>query len=407
MMAFLDQFGDFNQLLNPSIKILRLSLPEIIVGSLVIAAIILITIALSITLYKTKTNFLKNVQTSLLGRYTDLTTEYKKLDALYKKVTSAPARTQLDDKVWHEQETDFIFKLNEQLSLALQRSLVAKHIVENVHNFLNVQSTVLLLFDGDRKKLSIAHALGIEKNIIESFTLAPGEGVAQFVVAQNRPIMIDDLAKDHYFNAMNKEPYLRGNTISVPLLFQKDSLGALHVCNKKNNQPFSQGDFSLLVNIAKVGAIAFKNIILFEQINENYMKTIGALASAIDARDPYTKWHSENVTRYSTAIGKEMKLNYHDQEVLTRAALLHDVGKIGIRDNVLLKTEKLNDEEYEQIKLHAPKGDEIVKSLSFLQESSALIRHHHERYDGKGYPDKLKGHDIEVGARIIAVADTF
>ncbi|MDD5583625.1 MAG: HD domain-containing protein [Candidatus Omnitrophica bacterium] len=407
MNIIFNQFTHVWRLLTSPEKVVSLSLPMLLACLAILAAIILFVFASALALYKLKTKFLREVQTSLLTRYNELQADHKILGSQYKRATNAPAITHLDDKVWHEEETDFIFKLNEQLSLALERNAVAKYIVESVHNFLNVQKTVLILREHGTKTLKIIYALGLQKPTTEEFSLKEGESISGFVIAQNKPTLVEALDKDHYFKAMNKESYLEGNFISVPLVFQKDAIGVLHVCNKKNNRPFSKSDFSFLVNVAKVGAIAFKNIILYEQINESYLKTIAALASAIDARDPYTKWHSENVTRYSVAIGKEMNLNYQEQEMLTRAALLHDVGKIGIRDNVLLKTEKLNNEEYEQIKLHAAKGDEIVQSLSFLKEASLLIRHHHERFDGKGYPDQLKGHAIELGARIIAVADTF
>jgi len=156
-----------------------------------------------------------------------------------------------------------------------------------------------------------------------------------------------------------------------------------------------------------VAAIALQNISLYEQINDNYLKTIGALALAIDARDPYTRFHSENVTRYSLAIAGQMRMNPQNREVLRNAALLHDIGKISIRDNILLKDTKLTEEEFEKIKSHPSKGEEMLKFLSFLKEASLIIRHHHERFDGAGYPDRIKGDGIELGARIIAAADTF
>ncbi|MDD5195526.1 MAG: HD domain-containing protein [Candidatus Omnitrophica bacterium] len=407
MQKYLYYITHLDKLFDPNVKVLSLSFPYVLLGAAILITIILFAFSAAISLYKIKTKFLKDIQTKLLERFNALDSEHKILQSLYKRVTSAPALTNFDEKVWHEEEAEFIFELNEQLSLALERSSVAKKLVESIHNFFNVQRTILLLLEKKTNTLKIEHALGLEKSSSQAVSLKDGESISGFILAQNKPILVADLEKDHYFKAMNKEAYLSGNFIGVPIRFQNDSLGILHVCNKKNGRTFSKSDFSFLINVAKVGSIAFKNITLYEQINESYLKAIAALASAIDARDPYTKWHSENVTRYCLAIGKELNLVQHDQEMLNRAALLHDVGKIGIRDNVLLKIDKLTDEEYEQIKMHPLKGDEIVKELSFLKEASALIRHHHERFDGKGYPDKLVGHAIEFGARIIAVADSF
>jgi putative nucleotidyltransferase with HDIG domain len=162
-----------------------------------------------------------------------------------------------------------------------------------------------------------------------------------------------------------------------------------------------------LINVARIAAIAFQDSRLHEQIQEDYLKTMMTLAVILDARDPYTKRHSENVTRYSVAIAREMGFGSAQIETIRRSSLLHDIGKIGIRDDILLKPGKLSPEEFEQIKIHPLKSQEIVSSLPFLKEVALLVRHHHERFDGKGYPDGKSGEDIELGARIMAVSDSF
>lgn len=331
---------------------------------------------------------------------------YRRRIMLINKNVGSP-KSELEDNLWHEQETEFVFKLNERLSLSFERDKVAKHIVESMDAFLYVQKTVLLLLDKVTEEFKIGYAIGLEKDVIENFFLKKKEGISGFVMSGQRPLIVNDLDKDYYLKKLNKEDYLQKSFISVPFIFQKEVLGVLHVCDKKPNKLFSKRDFALMVNVGKVCAIAFKNVLLNEQIQDDYLKTITALASAIDARDHYTKGHSEDVARYSLAIAKEMKFSHSQTEVLRRAALLHDIGKIGIRDDVLLKSDNLTPEEYKQIKLHPAKGEEIVNALSFLKESSTLIRHHHEGYDGLGYPDEIKGEKIELGARVIAVADSF
>jgi putative nucleotidyltransferase with HDIG domain len=184
-------------------------------------------------------------------------------------------------------------------------------------------------------------------------------------------------------------------------------IGALNVTAKKTSSPFTYRDEELLVNVARMGAIAFQNSRLHEQIQEDYLKTMMTLAVILDARDPYTKRHSENVTRYSVAIAKKMGFSPDQIETIRRSALLHDIGKIGIRDDILLKPGRLSPEEFEQIKIHPVKSQEIVSSLPFLKEVALLVRHHHERFDGNGYPDGESGEDIEMGARIMAVSDSF
>jgi len=151
-----------------------------------------------------------------------------------------------------------------------------------------------------------------------------------------------------------------------------------------------------------------KNITrLYDNLRTTYMRTIKALAQAIDARDHYTHRHSENVARYAVKIAEVMNLSTHEIEVIRGACELHDIGKIGIFDNILSKESPLSQEEKDQIKLHSSKGAQILEPLNFLEEMVLLVRQHHENYDGTGYPDGHKAEQIPLGARIIRVADAY
>lgn len=135
--------------------------------------------------------------------------------------------------------------------------------------------------------------------------------------------------------------------------------------------------------------------------------TIETLAQTLEAKDPYTRGHSERVKRLAEAIASKMNLDENFIEMLSRSALLHDIGKIGLLDEVLLKKERLTDEDWNEIKKHPTHAMNILKPLDFLSTEKDIILHHHERIDGNGYPDHLKGNDIPLGSRILAVADTF
>ena len=134
---------------------------------------------------------------------------------------------------------------------------------------------------------------------------------------------------------------------------------------------------------------------------------ISALAEAVDAKDPYTRGHSSRVAQYSHMLAKRMGLGDDEVERIVRMAILHDVGKIGVPDAVLNKPGKLTDEEFDLIKSHARRGGEILDKVKSMPELSAGARWHHERYDGKGYPDGLAGEAIPLEARIIGVADSY
>lgn len=143
------------------------------------------------------------------------------------------------------------------------------------------------------------------------------------------------------------------------------------------------------------------------ELQRSYLDTIEAFSTAVDLKDSYTKDHSSRVTEYSLMIAKEMNLGKERVVLLQKAALFHDVGKIGIPDAILKKEGKLTDEEYALIKQHPTMGAKLIESVNFLHEVIPFIKGHHERIDGKGYPEGLKGNEIPLEARIIAVADTF
>ncbi|MBI5341804.1 MAG: response regulator [Deltaproteobacteria bacterium] len=142
-------------------------------------------------------------------------------------------------------------------------------------------------------------------------------------------------------------------------------------------------------------------------INQMYIRSIDSLIKALEAKDFYTRGHSQRVTMYSVAIGKEMRLSPEQIEILRQASILHDLGKIGVREAVLNKPGKLTDDEYNEITLHPEVATKILEPIPYFRPLLPAILHHHERFDGKGYPDRLKGCDIPLESRIMAVADTF
>ena len=153
--------------------------------------------------------------------------------------------------------------------------------------------------------------------------------------------------------------------------------------------------------------LARRSFELYTKMQKMYLETIRTLVAAIDAKDPYTKGHSERVTQTSIALARKLNLPEGEIDNIEYAALLHDIGKIGISDNILGKNSSLTDKEFDKIKEHPVMGAKIVEPVEFLKDSYKTVYHHHERYDGDGYPDGLKGEDIPISARIIAVADAY
>jgi len=163
----------------------------------------------------------------------------------------------------------------------------------------------------------------------------------------------------------------------------------------------------LLETLASQAAVAIENARLFEDTQRNYYETLRSLASALEARDAYTRGHSERVASLSVGIARELGLPEDEQKEIFSAAMLHDIGKIGVRDAILLKPDSLTEAEMDAIRSHPALGDTILGPLKFLGRVATYVKHHHERWDGQGYPDHLAADEIPLPSRIVAVADAY
>lgn len=172
-------------------------------------------------------------------------------------------------------------------------------------------------------------------------------------------------------------------------------------------QQFRQGELKLLQSTAKQISVLLANANLYYELEQFVVNMIKALVFAIEAKDTYTSGHSERVNRYVMMIAERLQLDDTQKKILNWASILHDIGKIGIPGSILNKPARLSDEEFNLIKQHPKKGQDILEPLEQLASCLPVILHHHERFDGKGYPHGLKGAEIPFLSRIIAVADTF
>ena len=168
----------------------------------------------------------------------------------------------------------------------------------------------------------------------------------------------------------------------------------------------SHGPWTVLLFVVPI-FLARYTFKLYVEMKEAHINTVAALTSAIDANDPFTHGHSYRVSRYALRVGNAMGLSSRDLEILEYGALLHDIGKIAIQHDILLKPERLSEQELLTLKQHPTIGADIVVNLKFLKEAAVLVRYHHEQPNGRGYPQGLKGDEIPIGARIILVADAF
>jgi putative nucleotidyltransferase with HDIG domain len=193
----------------------------------------------------------------------------------------------------------------------------------------------------------------------------------------------------------------------VPLVSSEGTIGAITVGSSDATYRFNSDDVRLLSTIANHVAIAIGNIELFTSLQEAYLATVRSLAAAVDAKDTYTRGHSDRVAAYATLIAERLGIAHEQRIALEMAAYLHDIGKIGVAEEILLKPGKLTDGEMEEMRHHPLIGANILKPVAFPWAITPIVRHHHEHFDGSGYPAGLKGEEIPLLARILTAADSY
>ncbi|MCX5858515.1 MAG: GAF domain-containing protein [Proteobacteria bacterium] len=318
------------------------------------------------------------------------------------------ARLFLESRQQAEQHSELI-EVSALLNSSLDPLVVRKKAMEAATHLMGAEVGSLLLVDQEKKELYFDVALGDKGDAVKQIRLKIGEGIAGWVAEKDEALLIPDVSKDprHFRKADQKSTFSTRDMICVPVKAKDKMIGVLQAINKQGGQIFSQEDLELFKSLANQVAIAIDNANLYTEIQRTFLETAEALAESIEKRDPYTGGHTRRVVFYSWAIAGELGLPKEEMERLRIAAVLHDIGKIGVEDRVLRKEGPLDQEELAQMRRHPEIGAHIVKHIDGLKDVVPGILHHQERFDGKGYPDGIKDGEIPIFARIIAAADTF
>lgn len=241
-----------------------------------------------------------------------------------------------------------------------------------------------------------------EKNI-DKITFAENENTIGWVVENKKFLYIEDLENDKHFSKIKIIRRRIKQLLIIPIIVEDKVIGVINL----ENTSLGPDTIDLLRSFSEGAAVAVNNARLYQKIQDSYFEITKALAQAIEAKDPYTHGHSERVMEYAVQIAQKLDLPEEEKELLKYAAMLHDIGKIGVRGIVLNNPNGLTNEEYDEIKKHPAVGEGIIQPIELLQPIRQFIKHHHEWYNGKGYPDGLSGENIPLGARILAVADAY
>ena len=331
-----------------------------------------------------------------------------------KVITSAPP-TFIPE---NNQEDPLIALLKVGRTIAVETNIdtLLKIIAQEIKQALNADRCTVFLLDEEKHELWSKVALGLG---MQEIRFASNLGLAGHVATTGETVNIKDAYTDKRFNKEidMQTGYKTKTILCMPIRnLSHQIVGVFQVLNKKGGE-FTAKDEDLLIAIGSSAGIALENAnlfnkqkILIEEQKQLFSSFIDTLSASIDARDKITSGHSKRVTMYASLICDELNMNEKEKEVIKHASLLHDIGKIGIKDSILQKEGKLTPEEYDHIKQHANITHDILGKIYVSKEFenvAQIASSHHERYDGTGYFQGLKGDDIPLGGRILAVSDVF
>lgn len=281
-------------------------------------------------------------------------------------------------------------------------------ILETTVNALDAKAGLLLTLDEEKNDLVVRNASGGSASLYSRGQRIPMESeLVGWVVKQNKPLLIPRLHDSDTAKATDTGVAFQPPLICNPLVYQNKVIGVIAISGKTQETNFEEEEAIILSNLASQIALSIANAELNAAAQETYLETITALALAVEARDPYSRGHSDRVSKYSVLIAKGIGLDEDNIRRIREAAQLHDVGKIGISDEILRKPDLLNDYEREIMHQHPVIGEGIIIPLHGFSQLRDPIRHHHEWLNGEGYPDHLRGDQISLEARILAIADSF
>lgn len=318
----------------------------------------------------------------------------------------------------NQQEDPLIALLKVGRTIAVETNIdtLLTIIAQEIKQALNADRCTVFLLDEEKHELWSKVALGLE---MQEIRFASNLGLAGHVATTGETVNIKDAYTDRRFNKEidMQTGYKTKTILCMPIRnLSHQIVGVFQVLNKKNGE-FTNKDEDLLIAIGSSAGIALENAnlfnkqkILIEEQKQLFSSFIDTLSASIDARDKITSGHSKRVTMYASLICDELDMNEKEKEVIKHASLLHDIGKIGIKDSILQKEGKLTPEEYDHIKLHANMTHDILGKIYVSKEFenvAQIASSHHEKYDGTGYFLGLKGDDIPLGGRILAVSDVF
>jgi putative nucleotidyltransferase with HDIG domain/PAS domain S-box-containing protein len=312
-----------------------------------------------------------------------------------------------DEQAQRAADLEVLFDLSKRLRVARSPEEIYPILVGHAMSLLHADKGVLNLLEPKLQAFNCVYAVGLPSEVRDEAFPTSGSAFGR-VVETGTTYRTANFGGEPLPIWMNGYRSI-GPAVIVPLRSESDIIGTLGLGRKRGSDThlFADSEVRLLEGIAEIGGTAVRRARLFQNLEKSYMQMVISLARTMDARDHYTSGHSERIAVWAEAVARALECDDPDVQDIRWGALLHDIGKIGVPDEILRKPSRLTEDEWAVMRKHPEIGEEILASTERMRGVAKIVRHHQEKWNGTGYPDGLREEEIPLGARILAVVDAY
>ena len=306
------------------------------------------------------------------------------------------------------QKMERLMEINITLNSTLELAQVLDLIIANAVEMLECEAGSILLCNKEKDCLLFSASTSADSKTLAQISIPLTDSLAGAIFSKNLPLVVNNVDKDirHNTSVATQIHFHTHSLLGVPMRIQDRVIGVLEALNKKRGK-FTEEDVKILTAIASQAAVAIENAQLVEALQESYESTLEGWAAALDLRDKETEGHSQRVTWLAMELAQALGMSKEDVSYLRQGALLHDIGKMGVPDSILHKNGPLTEPEKAIMRQHPVNAYKMLYPITHLRPALDIPYSHHEKWDGSGYPDHLKGEEIPLSARIFTIIDVW
>jgi putative nucleotidyltransferase with HDIG domain len=309
---------------------------------------------------------------------------------------------------------ELLYRLSQNITSTFDKNLLLPSILDVVVNIMDIKTASIILYSPDEVECEVNFAMGIDDNKRRKAIFSKDKGLIKWFCEDKRMIIKDNLRIDpkfeDVFQDIEHDLDKVDAILAIPFVGKEGLMGVLCLGEKNSSLPYNEDDIAFLNTLCDETTVALENTFLYEKKMKYFLNTIMALIFTIEAKDEYTKGHCENVGRYAAALAEALGLSPQEVENIRIGGYLHDIGKIGIDERILLKPGRLTKEEFEKIKQHPNIGVRILEAINIPKDIIDAVKYHHERISGNGYPENLTKEGVPplpLVASIIGITDSY